>query len=265
MKKGRKPIRAAFFDVDGTLAAMDTHVIPDSTRDALDRLKKRGIRVLLSTGRHELEIEEENILPGISWDGAVWMNGQLCELDGKTLSERRLTSEQLLVLKEFLEEQKISCIFLERHAIYCNFHNRRLEEGQSEVGSRLPQVRSMEGLETRGVYQAIPFLNAEEETILLKKLTGCTVNRWNDAVVDLISAEGGKDRGIQTLCDAMGITAEEIIAFGDGENDVSMLRMAGIGVAMGNAVEAAKAAADYVTDRIEDDGVRNALEHFGVI
>ena len=54
-------------------------------------------------------------------------------------------------------------------------------------------------------------------------------------------------------------------AFGDGENDVEMLSFAGIGVAMGNAVDVTKACADYVTDHIDCDGVEKALRHFGLI
>ena len=66
-------------------------------------------------------------------------------------------------------------------------------------------------------------------------------------------------------CRELGITPEQVIAFGDAENDISMLRLAGIGVAMGNGEPAAKEAADYVTDRIEADGIRKALERFGII
>ena len=55
------------------------------------------------------------------------------------------------------------------------------------------------------------------------------------------------------------------MAFGDGGNDESILRRAGIGVAMGNAGDEARAAADYITTSVDDDGVKNALEHFGVI
>ena len=58
---------------------------------------------------------------------------------------------------------------------------------------------------------------------------------------------------------------EESLAFGDSENAASMLRAAGIGVAMGNATPEALASADYVTDDAEKDGIYNALRHFGVI
>ena len=62
-----------------------------------------------------------------------------------------------------------------------------------------------------------------------------------------------------------GIQPEESIAFGDSENDNEMLRAAGIGVAMGNALEETKAASDYVTDDCDDEGVAHALAHFALI
>ena len=55
------------------------------------------------------------------------------------------------------------------------------------------------------------------------------------------------------------------MAFGDGENDIPMIRFAGIGVAMGNGGEKVKAAADYVTDSVDNDGIEKALRHFGMI
>ena len=55
------------------------------------------------------------------------------------------------------------------------------------------------------------------------------------------------------------------MAFGDGENDIDMLKFAGIGVAMGNSSDIVKAAADYVTDTIDNDGIEKALRHFGLI
>ena len=61
------------------------------------------------------------------------------------------------------------------------------------------------------------------------------------------------------------ILPEEIIAFGDGDNDAQMLSFAGIGVAMGNGWDSAKAAADYVTEDIDADGVYLALKHFGLV
>ena len=83
--------------------------------------------------------------------------------------------------------------------------------------------------------------------------------------MDLTTKAGGKEKGIRALCEAMGISVEETIAFGDGANDRKMLEMAGIGVAMGNALEEVKQSADYITDTVEEDGLAKALHHFCLI
>ena len=72
-------------------------------------------------------------------------------------------------------------------------------------------------------------------------------------------------RGIQEYLDRLGISVRETMAFGDGHNDIEMLRFAGIGVAMGNASDEVKGAADYVTDSVDEDGIALALQHFGLI
>ena len=83
--------------------------------------------------------------------------------------------------------------------------------------------------------------------------------------MDIISGNGDKTWGIRQYIELKGISREEIIAFGDGENDIGMLKYAGIGVALGNAGDEVKVGADYVTADIDDDGVWKALKHYHVI
>ncbi|MFQ6828825.1 MAG: HAD-IIB family hydrolase, partial [Acutalibacter sp.] len=85
------------------------------------------------------------------------------------------------------------------------------------------------------------------------------------SIADIIPLGGGKEVGIAAVAQRYGWKREEIMVFGDGPNDAKMLAWAGVGVAMGNGVEEAKAAADYVTTPVGEDGVQNALLHFGVL
>lgn len=261
----KKKIKAVFFDIDGTLAEMRSHAIPDSTREALRRLREKGIPCILSTGRHSLEVEEENILPGLIFDGGIWLSGQYCELHGECILQNCFTGRQLAVLKDFLEKRKRSCIFLEKDAMYCNLVDERIKKEQAKIGTAVPPVRGLEGLETREILQAVPFIDEREGRELLVLLPECKLTRWGEGVVDFLPAGGGKEQGILAVCKALGITPTQAMAFGDAENDVSMLQLAGIGVAMGNGAPAAKEAADYVTDRIEEDGIWKALVKFGVL
>lgn len=79
------------------------------------------------------------------------------------------------------------------------------------------------------------------------------------------SQRGGKDAGIRAVLDYEGILPGETMAFGDGHNDIGMLKFAGIGVAMGDAEQAVRDSADYVTSSVDDDGIARALRHFGVL
>ncbi len=94
---------------------------------------------------------------------------------------------------------------------------------------------------------------------------GCKIERWSDDGVDIIHAASGKVSGILAVQKALGLSVDEIMAFGDAENDMDMLRYAGIGVAMGNAKGCVKEIADYVTADIDADGIWEALCHFKIL
>ena len=117
----------------------------------------------------------------------------------------------------------------------------------------------------QGILQITPFLTEDEERSILPDLPGCTSARWYPAFCDITSAAADKANGIRAIAQYMGLDISETMAFGDGGNDMSMLSAAGVGVAMGNALDKVKAEADYVTTSVDDDGIRNALLHFGVI
>ena len=96
-------------------------------------------------------------------------------------------------------------------------------------------------------------------------LPHCESTRWNPLFTDVVPQGSSKAVGIDKIIEHYGISLDETMAFGDGGNDMAMLRHAGIGVAMGNAGDEVKAVADYVTDSVDKDGIWNALRHFDVI
>ena len=108
-------------------------------------------------------------------------------------------------------------------------------------------------------------LGVPQERELVARMPSCEATRWTPLLCDVMPLGGGKHIGIQKVLDYYGFTREECMAFGDGENDISMLRYVGLGVAMGNADAEVKAAADYVTTSTDDSGIARALRRFGVI
>ena len=109
------------------------------------------------------------------------------------------------------------------------------------------------------------YLNAETERRVMPELPSLAANRWCPIFTDINVRGVDKATGMLSFAREYGLRADELMAVGDGGNDVPMLRAAGAGVAMGNACGEAVSAADFVTASVDDDGIRKALEHFGVI
>lgn len=255
-------IKAAFFDVDGTLFSHKTKQIPPSAREALEKLRAKGIQCVISTGRM---IQEMDRLPigDVSFDAYITMNGQL------TLDEKKqpLYGMPLAgVAKEFslnvFREKRIPVILVEQERLYLNFESQRVTEIQAAISSKVPPVGEYAGAD---FYQACIYITPEQEAMLEPIRGHCEITRWNPGSIDVIAKGGGKRSAILQYLEKNGIAPEETIAFGDGENDMGMLQLAGIGVALGNAEDQVKEIADYVTDDIDEDGLANALKHFGLI
>ena len=115
------------------------------------------------------------------------------------------------------------------------------------------------------ILQLTPFFPESYEAELMSRLPGCTSGRWHPAFTDITAKGADKGEGILTLSARLGLDARYTMAFGDGGNDTSMIKAAGIGVAMGNALESLKREADYTTTSVDDDGILNALRHFGIV
>ena len=105
----------------------------------------------------------------------------------------------------------------------------------------------------------------ERDEELRQAMPDCFVTRWCDVFCDIVPSNSSKPAGIRAALEHYGLRQEETIAFGDGGNDIPIIEYAGIGVAMGNATDDVKAAADYVTDTVDEDGVVTALQRFGVL
>lgn len=260
-------IKAVFFDIDGTLISFHTHRIPEATKQALNRMRERGVKVFIASGRPPVQMKFLKDLVDFEFDGYVVMNGQYCYDAQGVYHREAIPTRSLQALLPYLEETGLSCSFVELDYVYIN----RITQPVVDLYEMLGGTARMEPTDdparslTHTTYQLSAFLPREQEAALLEHLPGCKAARWNPYFTDLIPANGGKPVGLQKTLERYGIRQEESMAFGDGGNDIDMLRYAGIGVAMGNATDDVKQAADYVTSDVDAEGVARALEHFGVI
>ncbi len=257
-------LKAIFLDVDGTLLSHETNRVPRSAAEALETLRKRGVRVFLATGRHRSALEQLKPLQGIAVDGYITLNGQYCTDETGVVYHCPVAQGDVLTLLDFLEEHPYPCIFVEAGEMYINFNNDRVAAVMNAIHSPLPRVGDLNRGRTNPIYQVCLYMN-EEELATLPPLPGLRMTRWCSGGVDVLPAQGGKAAGIRKVLEHYGIDREDTMAFGDGENDVDMLGAVGIAVAMGNGCQAAKDAAHYVTDTVDGDGIRKALVHFGLL
>ncbi|SFG65409.1 Cof-type HAD-IIB family hydrolase [Prevotella sp. KH2C16] len=258
--------KALFFDIDGTLVSFATHRIPASTVEALREAKKRGVKIFISTGRPlNIITNLGQIEPLI--DGYITTNGAYCFAGKETVSIHPMKRKDVETIIDDGYEQGYSMIIVgSKNFVVCNdtpaVHRIFVEELKVE---NIDFSLSYNDLADEEILQVTPFVTTEQETRLMPRLGNCTAGRWHPEFVDITAGGIDKARGLHEMAEYMGLRIEETMAFGDGGNDIPILKAAGTGVAMGNGLDEVKACADYTTTAVDGDGIRNALRHFRVI
>ena len=255
-------IKAAFFDVDGTLVSYKTRKVCHSARAAIAALQGKGILCIVATGRHIIQMSKMPV-GDIPFDAFVMLNGQLVlDKNQNVLFGVPIEGNAKEFLVEKFNDHTYPAIIVEERDMYLNYVSDHVTEVNNRMSIAVPPLSDYKGGK---IYQVCAYLRPEDEKYLDPIRDQVVMTGWHYGGKDIIAAGGGKMAGIKRYLELTGIKREGIIAFGDAENDLDMLRFAGIGVAMGNGAEEVKAAADYVTADIDDDGIEKALKHFQLI
>ena len=258
----KQNISAVFFDIDGTLLSHATGKVPESTRDAIFQLRAKGIHTIICTGRDLVEMEKLPVMD-LPFDGFLTLNGNLCLDENKQLfAGNPIDPGEVDILVRIFKASKIPFVLIGEKQRYINYVDDIVIDTQASTQGTIPDIGEYKGEE---IYQCIAFVKDKERLMLDNMLDECIITSWNETGIDIISRHGGKASGLEKFIKRYDLLRGETMAFGDGENDIDMIRYAGIGVAMGNGIKALKLAADYVTTDIDNDGIANALKHFGLI
>lgn len=249
-------IRVAFFDIDGTLLEMGNPNMSESTIQALFQLREKGIKIVIATGRSTLRMPE---LP-ISFDGYINFNGQYCVVENKIIYENCLQNDEVQKIIENAHAMNKGVGLAGLNFFGCNLYDERLARYLKNTRPDYPLLNNFKDHTKEKIFQMVIPVSKEEEEILFKGTKNSKAVRWSSMAADIIPKQGGKQIGIQRVLDAYHISNEEAIAFGDGENDIPMLKMVGCGIAMGNASNLVKEVANYVTDVVQKDGILKALK-----
>lgn len=260
-----KKIKALFFDIDGTLVSFNTHRIPQSTVDALEQAKKNGVEVYISTGRPKQVINNLGQIEHLI-DGYITANGARCFVEDTLVSQHAILPSDVKKIIEAADRDNYPAIVVSESSFAIHHYTEEVYEIFCKgLGVDSSVFADVNDLGDEPILQITPFCTLEQEALLMPTLENCTSGRWHPAFTDITARGADKGKGLHAMADYLGLNIEETMAFGDGGNDISIIKEAGVGVAMGNAGEELKQVADFITTPIDEDGVKNALIKYGVI
>lgn len=257
-------IKIIFFDIDGTLKSFHNDGLTPGVIQALRQVQQRGIKIFIATGRAPYMMPR---FDGVNFDGYLCFNGGYSYTKERVLYHNALDKqdiEQLIHNAKIMGEDVLVAGVKEMSATGLN---KALEDYMSFAKLKITNYgdKHLQNVLDHDVYQLMVGTKEEQDAELLKGIKNLKVTRWWDSACDIVDKDCSKSQGISHVLEAYGYDRENVMAFGDGGNDMDMLAYAGMGVAMGNAKEKVKACANYVTDSVDDDGVVTALKHFHII
>lgn len=257
---------ALFFDIDGTLVSFQTHEIPPSTILALTQAKANGHRVFIATGRPPIIITNLGAIEHLI-DGYVTTNGALCFVGSEIVACNAIPQEEARRVVDDAVAKRYGLIVIGERDIAVWDPKGDVDDifRRQLAVQNLNQAKPVEEVLSQRVLQLTAFFDSDYERLMMARIPGCISGRWHPAFTDITARGADKGEGLLLMAAREGIDPKYTMAFGDGGNDTSMIRAAGIGVAMGNAIEALKKEADYVTTSVDDDGILNALRAFAII
>lgn len=254
-------IKAAFFDIDGTLLSFNTHQVSQGTIEAFEMLQRQGVKTFISSGRPKILIPP---LP-IHFDGYITVNGGYVLADDKVILRNPIPRQESNAYLRYVGENNITMMAFGEHRMYANRHDAIARGLCDNLNLAMPPEADIEQLRDQEFFQYIAFVPREKDPELKALLPHCRLPRWHHSFCDIVSVENSKASGIEAILKHLGIKQNETIAFGDGGNDIEMLEYCGIGVAMGNASEEVKRHANHVTTSVDEEGIYTALKNLNII
>lgn len=284
MKGNIVAIKAVFFDIDGTLLN-DRKQVQKSTQDAIANMKKQGIFVGVATGRGPAFVAP--FMENLGLDFAITYNGQYIFTRDRILYQNQLPKSTVYRLIKYASEQRREIsLGTSSGLVGSNIINMGTSRFGQWISRMVPKrwtktitrsfkhvvrrvkpqsLNSLMTIMRQPIFQIVLVATKEQSDIIAKKFPHLTITRSSPYSADLISKGMSKIKGVLCVARKFDIEIEEVMAFGDSDNDLEMLSGVGISVAMGNATEQVKTIADYTTASNNNDGISQALAHFGVI
>ncbi|MET3645279.1 Cof-type HAD-IIB family hydrolase [Streptococcus gallinaceus] len=262
LKYRAKKIKLVIFDIDDTLRVKNTGYIPATIPHVFESLRKKGIETGLASGRAKYGVVPE--LAALKPDYFAMMNGSLVEdKKGNIIYDNPIPRELVEAYIAWSQEIGIAYGFMGAEAAAISERNDAVQETIDIVYDDLEI--NPDFYQGKDIYQMWTFEPNGFEAILSEELAELKSVRWETRSSDILLKTASKATGVAKLVEHLGLKPENVLVFGDGLNDIELFDYAGISIAMGESHPALAAKADYITKKLEEDGIYDALEKLGMV
>lgn len=252
LPKAKRDIQIAFFDVDGTLVDMDSKKITPAVLKTLQDMQKNGIRMVMATGRGPTAIPH---FDGFDFDAYITYNGAYCFQGDHEIYKLPIPAEDVRKLVENCAAINRPVAIASANWVKTNGADQDLRD-YFWISKQTPKIADdFDEACKQDIYQMMSGGYEDEYEQILKDVDGARITAWWDRALDIVPASVSKGTAVEKVLDYFGLQKEQSIAFGDGENDVELLKAAGHGIAMANANPVLKEAADEICRSVKEDGV----------
>ena len=262
-----QPIRLIATDIDGTLLN-SRHELSTRNEQALRAAIKQGVQVVLATGKTYYSGQGIVKQLGLTTPGVYVQGLVICGPDGEVLHSQTLPNEAAAQLARLAEAEHIAVVGYDRSRLLMPEYNRfsdmlvEFHEPRPEVVGPLSQVVGSVVF-NKMIAMADPAEMPALTAKVAEQIDGLAdIVLSSPFLLEIMPKGMSKGAGLAWLLDYLHVSPEEVLALGDADNDVEMLQMAKIGVAMGNAMPRVRQAADVIVAGNDADGVAEAVERF---
>ncbi|MFD0048130.1 Cof-type HAD-IIB family hydrolase [Actinomycetes bacterium NPDC127524] len=254
--------RIVFLDVDGTITNHEDGSIPFSTVKAIKELKRKGLRIVAATGR-PLSLCKELIDLGI--ETFITANGGYVKHIQEVIHKVPMDKGIIHEVMEFAKLQRNGLSFYTEEFSMNGVTEPKILTALKETLSLNEYPKTRLQTHSEEVFLLCLFANDETVEKYIQRFPHLRFRRWHPYVLNVLQEDVSKSLAISKTLEYFNINKSEAIAFGDGENDIDMVELAGLGIAMGNGNERLKNAADFVTKKSSEDGIYYALKKYGIL
>jgi Cof subfamily protein (haloacid dehalogenase superfamily) len=252
-----------FIDLDGTLVDYNTNTVPQSAIKALQLARKNGHELILTTGRPPALFY--GIDQNLGFDSYIAANGRIVVYKGKIIHHKPIPSSAIEQLLEICRNEKIDIAYESQNEFVLeSSYNELYKKFCDYFHLKYPKEKP-KYYKTTPIYQICMFYTKSDFKRFEKLIPSLSFEYSNPFGLDVNTRGGLKDTGIRVFEKHLNLNRKQIITIGDGYNDISMIRYAEIGVAMGNAFLEVKEAANIITDVVEKDGLFKAFKQLELI